>query len=295
VEMGQGVRAKIAKVAASTLGIDDGRVRVDSTNTSRVANMSPTAASTGADLNGHATRIACLQIRQRLLAVAAKSLSVVEVDALSLEQEQVWHNGQPTAIQWPRLVTLAYLSRTALSAQAHFATPDLVFDRVKNQGQPFAYHVYGCAAVEVSLDCLRGRYRIERVSIVHDVGQSLDERVDRGQIEGAVVQGLGWMTLEQVLFDDQGRLMTAQLSQYKVPDLYFAPEIEVEFLQTANPSGLLQSKAVGEPPLMYGIAAYFALLKAMLAFNPDGPVDYRAPLTPERVLLALYDDHVVAP
>lgn len=295
VEMGQGVKQKLAKVAAQILGVDEQRIRVDSTNTSRVANMSPTAASTGADLNGHATRIACLQIRQRLLALAARLLGHVDDETLSLDQERVWQGGRATAIAWPHLVSQAYLSRTALSAQAHYATPELMFDRNRNQGQPFAYHVYGCAAVEVTLDTLRGRYSVVRVSIVHDAGQPLDETLDRGQVEGALLQGLGWMTLEQVLYDEQGRLMTALLSQYKIPDMHFAPEIALAFLKTDNPPGLLQSKAVGEPPLMYGIGAYFALAKAILAFNPHWVVDYRAPLTPERVLLALYGDHARVP
>jgi len=291
VEMGQGVRRKIARVAAMTLGIDERRVKVESTNTTRIANMSPTAASTGADLNGQAARIACLQIKQRLLAVAAVLLENAELDQLDISNEQVLCEGQATDIAWNKLVSQAYLSRTALSAQAHYATPDVFFDRTVNKGHPFAYHVYGCASVEVTVDCLRGRYRVDRVSIVHDDGQALDEAVDRGQIEGGVVQGLGWMTLEQVAYDSNGRLLTDNLSAYKIPDMHFAPEIEARFLDAAdNPPGLLHSKAVGEPPLMYGIAAYFALAKAIEAFNPRWQSDYRAPMTPERVLLALYSD-----
>ena len=190
---------------------------------------------------------------------------------------------------WNKLISQAYLSRTALSAQAHYATPEVFFDRTVNKGHPFAYHVYGCASVEVTLDCLRGRYSIDRVSIVHDDGKPLDAMVDRGQIEGAVVQGLGWMTLEQVAYDADGRLLTDNLSAYKIPDMHFAPDIEVLFLKNAdNPPGLLHSKAVGEPPLMYGIAGYFALAKAIKAFNPNWQMDYHAPMTPERVLLALY-------
>ncbi|QPK65027.1 molybdopterin-dependent oxidoreductase [Methylomonas sp. LL1] len=289
VEMGQGVRRKIAKVAALSLGIGEQRVKVESTNTSRVANMSPTAASTGADLNGQAVRMACLQIRLRLLEIAAGLLGDAGTEQLDIEHGRVHRQGQPTKIRWKQLVSQAYMARTGLSAQAHYATPNLFFDRSVNQGQPFAYHVYGCAAVEVALDCLRGRYRIKRVSIVHDSGQPLDERVDHGQIEGGVVQGLGWMTLEQVVFDQNGRLLTDNLGAYKIPDMHFAPEIDVHFLEVAdNPAGLLHSKAVGEPPLMYGIAGYFALVKAIQAFNPAWRPDYCAPLTPEKVLLALH-------
>lgn len=289
VEMGQGIRRKIAKVAALTLGIGEQRIKVESTNTSRVANMSPTAASTGADLNGQATRAACLQIKQRLLAISADLLGLGDSSQLDIQHGRVHNEGQPTHIRWKQLVGQAYMTRTALSAQAHYATPHLNFDRIANRGRPFAYHVYGCAAVEVTLDCLRGRYRIDRVAIVHDDGRPLDEMVDRGQVEGGVVQGLGWMTLEEVAYDQNGRLLTDNLSAYKIPDMHFAPEIEVHFLEASdNPAGLLHSKAVGEPPLMYGIAGYFALAKAIQAFNPSWQPDYHAPLTPERVLLALY-------
>lgn len=289
VEMGQGVRGKIAKVAALSLGIGERRVKVESTNTLRVANMSPTAASTGADLNGQATRIACLQIKQRLLNVAAVFLEVSDFSQLDILNGRVHNQGQPTNIRWKQLVSLAYMERKALSAQAHYATPELFFDRDSNQGHPFAYHVYGAASVEVTLDCLRGRYHIDQVNIVHDNGKPLDELVDRGQIEGGVLQGLGWMTLEQVVYDANGRLLTDSLSAYKIPDIHFMPDIDLHFLESAtNPSGLLHSKAVGEPPFMYGIAAYFALIKAIQAFNPAWQADYIAPMTPEKVLLALY-------
>lgn len=289
VEMGQGVRRKIATVVARTLGIGEQRVKIESTNTLRVANMSPTAASTGADLNGQAARNACLAIKQRLLNLAAGLLGVDDASGLDIENGRVHRQGLPTPLRWKSLVGQAYMARIGLSAQAHYATPELFFDRNLNQGRPFAYHVYGCAAVEVTVDCLRGRYRIDRVSIVHDDGRPLDETVDRGQVEGGVVQGLGWMTLEQVAYDAQGRLLTDNLSAYKIPDIHFAPEIAAHFLESAdNPPGLLHSKAVGEPPLMYGIAAYFALAEAIRAFNPKWQTDFAAPMTPEKLLLALY-------
>ncbi len=289
VEMGQGVRSKLAKLVANTLGIGVNRVKIESTDTLRVANMSPTAASTGADLNGQAARIACLELKQRLLSVAAELLGVENSNALTLEQGRVHQNGLPTPLRWKTLVSQAYMKRIGLSAQAHYVTPELNFDRTLNQGKPFAYHVYGSAAVEVTVDCLRGTYLIDRVDIVHDDGQPLDEMVDRGQVEGGVVQGLGWLTLEEVVYDAQGHLQTDNLSNYKIPDLHFAPSIDVHFLESVdNPPGLLHSKAVGEPPFMYGIAGYFALIRAILAFNPNWQADFRAPLTPERVLLALY-------
>ncbi len=289
VEMGQGVKRKLAKVAAQTLGISEGRVKIDSTNTWRIANMSPTAASTGSDLNGQATRLACGQLKGRLIEVASRMLRLADSSAIQLKQERIEVNGQDTGLNWEKLVTEAYLARCGLSAQVHYATPDLSFDRERECGKPFAYHVYGVAMVEATVDCLRGRYRVDKVEIVHDVGQSLCSQVDLGQIEGAVVQGLGWMTMEEVVYDEEGRLMTADLTRYKIPDIYSAPEIEVEFLtDSVNAAGLLQSKAVGEPPFMYAIGGYFAICKAIKAFNPDYSPDFSAPLTPEKVLLALY-------
>ena len=146
--------------------------------------------------------------------------------------------------------------------------------------------------MEVTVDCLRGIYIIDRVSIVHDTGKSLDPMIDRGQIEGGVVQGLGWMTLEEIIYDQQGRLKTDNLTNYKIPDIYFAPEIEIEFLSHADlPAAVMHSKAVGEPPFMYGIGAYFALIKAIQAFNPSWQPQFSAPFTPEKVLLALYGQH----
>ena len=294
VEMGQGVKDKIKKIAALTFAIDDARIKVESTNTSRIANMSPTAASVGADLNGEATLLACKQILHNLKAVAAGLLgNNAAAEQITLKQEKVYLNDTATAIEWRQLISQAYISRTPLSAHAHYATPGLFFDRSSEKGEPFAYHVYGCAAVEVTVDCLRGIYTIDRVSVVHDAGKSLTPMIDRGQIEGGVVQGLGWMMLEEIIVDQQGRLITDNLTDYKIPDLYFAPEIEIGFLSDEDSPAVMRSKAVGEPPFMYGIGAYFALLKAILAFNPEWQPDFCAPMTPEKVLLALYGRHEI--
>ncbi len=290
VEMGQGVNRKLARIAAMVFGVDVERIHIESTNTLRIANMSPTAASTGADLNGQAVRLACEQVKQTLLAVAATHLGVTQMAELELVQERVVWQTQTTELTWKQLVNLAYLSRSALSAAAHYATPGLFFDRTREQGTPFAYHVYGCAAVEVTLDCLRGRYHVDRITLVHDAGSVMDQKIDRGQIEGAVLQGLGWMTMEEVVYDEQGALLTDNLSRYKIPGIYDAPDIEIHFLDaTLTSSGVMPSKAIGEPPLMYGIGAYFALCQAINAFNPDWQADFCAPLTTEKVLLALYD------
>ena len=163
-------------------------------------------------------------------------------------------------MSWKSLVSQAYIARCALSAQAHYATPHLSFDAETEKGEPFAYHVYGCATVEVTIDCLRGRYHVDRLNIIHDAGQSLASEIDLGQIEGAVVQGLGWLTTEEIVYDDTGGLRSNNLTTYKIPDIYDAPDIEVHFLKdSVNTNGIFNSKAVGEPPFMYAIGVYFAL------------------------------------
>ncbi len=155
----------------------------------------------------------------------------------------------------------------------------IFFDKSKEKGHPFAYHVYGTAVVTVVLDCLRGIYKIEKVLIVHDFGNSLNPDIDRGQIEGGVMQGIGWMTMEEVLFNSEGRMLTDSLSTYKVPDIYSAPEtLEFRALETEGPGpALMKSKAIGEPPFMYGIGAYFALHNAIRSFNPTWKPDFDAP------------------
>ncbi|AGA33377.1 Xanthine dehydrogenase, molybdenum binding subunit [Thioalkalivibrio nitratireducens DSM 14787] len=290
VEMGQGVKTKIQRVAARVFSLPLERVKVESTNTTRIANMSPTAASVNADMNGQATRLACEVIVERLKSVAATLLDADAAD-ISLRQGTVHRRGAPTALDWLSLITETHAQRVALSAHAHYATPHIYFDRQQEKGRPFLYHVFGVAAVTVSLDCLRGIYQVEGVNVVHDVGQSLDPVVDRGQVEGGVVQGLGWMTLEEIRHDAEGRLLTNTLTTYKIPDIQFAPEITVHFLENAdNPSGLFHSKAIGEPPFMYGIGAYFALLNAVRAFRADVEPTFDAPWTPEKILMTLCDD-----
>jgi xanthine dehydrogenase large subunit len=286
VEMGQGVTGKIAAVASRTLGVDPDRVTVERTNTGRVANASPTAASTGADLNGKATEIACAAILDRLRPVAAERLGCPP-EEVAIGGERVLRRGVDAGLSWPELVWQAYLQRVDLSAHAHYATPGIHYDKTREKGAPFAYHVFGVAVVEVTLDGLRGTYRVDRVRVVHDGGRSLDELVDLGQLEGGVVQGVGWMTMEELCWE-RGRLLTDSLTTYKVPDVHSAPEVEAVFLPDVdNPAAVLHSKAIGEPPFMYGIGAYFALLQAMKALRPDRAAIWSAPLTPEKVLLFL--------
>lgn len=290
VEMGQGVNLKLRRVAAQTLGLDEDLIRVESTNTTRTANLSASAASVTADLHGHAVRIACETLRERLLGVASELLDA-PLDALRLADGAALAAGGSPRIPWVDLLAAAYERRIGLSAQGHYAIPGLFFDTEQERGRPFAYHVYGAAICEATLDGLRGTYRIDRVAVVHDVGRSLAPEVDRGQVEGGIVQGIGWLTSEELRVDQQGRLLTRSMATYKPPDIHAAPEILVDFLEDApEPAGLLESKAVGEPPFLYGITAWLALLEAMRALRPDRDVQWVTPLTPERVLMALYGE-----
>ena len=185
----------------------------------------------------------------------------------------------------------ANLKRINLSSHSFYATPNIYFDREKEKGTPFAYHVYGTAIIEVTVDCLRGIYKFDSVKVVHDFGKSINPIIDRGQAEGAIIQGLGWMTIEEVMYNDKGVLLSNSLSTYKVPDMHFTPEIEIEFLDNSeNPMGIFKSKAIGEPPLMYGIGGYFAIMNAIKAFRPETEFKLSAPFTPEKVLLNLYSN-----
>jgi len=294
VEMGQGVNMKMRQVAARIFSIPLSKIKTESVNTIRVANSSTTAASYSADLNGHAVRLACLNILARLKKFIAEQLDTDQTDDVEIKDGAVCLRGKPTDLNWDKLVLDAYFDRINLSAQAHYATPGIHFDEKTNRGKPHAYHVFGTAIIAVTVDCLRGIYRIDSVKVVHDFGESLNPLIDRGQAEGAIVQGLGWMTLEEPMHDEKGHLISDTLSTYKVPDIYFSSqEIEVSFLEDSdNTVGIFNSKAIGEPPLLYGIGAYFAILRAMKAFRPDWQVKFSAPITPEKVLLSLYESPV---
>ena len=193
-------------------------------------------------------------------------------------------------MNWKDLIMAGYLKRISLSEHGHYATPGLHFDMTKEKGHPFAYHVFGTAITTVTIDCVRGIYELDAVRIVHDFGKSMNQMIDKGQIEGGLVQGIGWMTMEEIVFDKEGKLKSNALSTYKVPDIYSVPkEIEIDFLETQNDNlAIFRSKAVGEPPLMYGIGTFFALRNAIKSFNPTSDIGYSAPMTPEKVLLGLY-------
>lgn len=287
VEMGQGVNAKMVQVAARAFGLSTCLIKLESTNTTRVANTSPSAASATADLNGKALQDACDQLLERLKQVLQQAWQLNADTPIVFEQEYVQAAGQQ--MPWTELIQLAFSQRVNLSAKGHYATPKIHFDKTTEKGHPFAYHVYGTAIFTVTVDCLRGTYDFDAVQLVHDFGASMNKGVDLGQIEGGLVQGMGWMTLEDVVYNEKGELKSANLANYKIPDIHYAPQkMDIQFLETAHDNmAILKSKAVGEPPLMYGIGAYFALYNAILAYNPNSSLPYIAPMTTERVLMGL--------
>ena len=292
VEMGQGVNTKIAQVASTVFSMPINRVRVHTTNTLRIANTSPTAASAAADLNGKATEIACETILKRLKDVAKDLVEAQSAEDVSIENGFIFRKGESTNLDWLTLVNEAHMQRVSLSEHAHYATAGINFDWSVAKGHPFAYHVYGAAIVGVTVDCLRGIYEVDFVKTCHDFGSSMNTSVDYGQIEGGIVQGVGWMTMEEIFYDETGKLRSNALSTYKIPDVYSAPKrIDILPLETDRENlAIFNSKAVGEPPLMYGIGAYFAIRNAVKAFNPENQPAFDAPFTAEKVLMNLYSD-----
>ncbi|MFC1744337.1 molybdopterin cofactor-binding domain-containing protein [Candidatus Riflebacteria bacterium] len=290
IEMGQAVNTKILQVAAQTLSISPDRIKINSTNTSRIANASPTAASSGADLNGGATRVACLKLVKRLKEVAAKAIPCCDPSRIKLKDERVFVDGNPTDIEWVQLLQLAFEDRACLSEHGHYATPHLYFDKTREKGVPFAYHVYGTAVTGVTVDCILGTYEVDFIRIVHDFGKSINLDIDIGQVEGAVAMGIGLFTIEELLINEVGRFVYSNLSAYKVPDIYSAPtDVIVKPLDSEpNPMAILGSKAVGEPPFLYGMSAYFAILAAMREYNDKLPLELWAPMTHQKTLTTLY-------
>ncbi|GAA6527095.1 xanthine dehydrogenase molybdopterin binding subunit [Intrasporangium sp. DVR] len=271
-EMGQGLHTKMIQVAATALGVPLSRVRLAPTRTDKVPNTSATAASSGADLNGGAVKDACEQIRARLAHVDGGS-----------------------GLAWEKLVAKAYLERVQLWAAGYYRTEGLEWDVTTMHGSPFKYFAYGVAAAEVEVDGFTGSYRTRRVDIVHDVGDSLSPVMDIGQIEGAFVQGAGWLTLEDLRWDEgdgptRGRITTQAASTYKLPSLSELPDVfTVTLLDHAHEDGAVYgSKAVGEPPLMLAFSVREALRQAAAAFGPPGvTIDLASPATPEAVYWAI--------
>ncbi|WP_298723474.1 xanthine dehydrogenase molybdopterin binding subunit [uncultured Ferrovibrio sp.] len=285
-EMGQGLYVKVAQVVAEVLGIDLHRIRITATRTDKVPNTSATAASSGADLNGKAAEQAALTLRQRLAEVAAHELKV-PAEQIVFADGRVSGGGQ--SLDFGDVVHKAYLARVPLSAAGFYATPEIHFDRESGKGQPFYYFAYGVAATEVLLDTLTGEYRFTRADLLHDCGNSLNPAIDLGQVEGGYLQGLGWLTMEELWWDEKGRLRTHAPSTYKIPTARDLPDdFRVQLVSgRANPANtIFRSKAVGEPPFMLAISAWLALKDAASA-AAGKPVHLDAPATPERVLLAI--------
>ncbi|OSZ59828.1 xanthine dehydrogenase molybdopterin binding subunit [Streptomyces pharetrae CZA14] len=293
-EMGQGLHTKMMQVAATTLGIPLHKVRLAPTRTDKVPNTSATAASSGADLNGGAIKNACEQLRERLVQVAATQLGGNASDVRIVEGvARVL--GSDKELAWDDLVRTAYFQRVQLSAAGFYRTEGLHWDARTFRGSPFKYFAHGAAATEVEVDGFTGAYRIRRVDIVHDVGDSLSPLIDIGQVEGGFVQGAGWLTLEDLRWDvsdgpHRGRLLTQAASTYKLPSFSEMPEeFNVTLLENATEEGAVYgSKAVGEPPLMLAFSVREALRQAAAAFGPSGvDVELASPATPEAVYWAI--------
>ncbi|GAA2101237.1 xanthine dehydrogenase molybdopterin binding subunit [Streptomyces albiaxialis] len=293
-EMGQGLHTKMMQVAATTLGIPLHKVRLAPTRTDKVPNTSATAASSGADLNGGAIKDACEQLRERLLRVAGSQLGANASDVRIVEGVARALGGEKE-LAWDDLVRAAYFQRVQLSAAGFYRTEGLHWDAQTFQGSPFKYFAVGAAATEVEVDGFTGAYRIRRVDIVHDVGDSLSPMIDIGQVEGGYVQGAGWLTLEDLRWDTgdgphRGRLTTQAASTYKLPSFSEMPEeFHVTLLENATEEGAVYgSKAVGEPPLMLAFSVREALRQAAAAFGPAGvSVELASPATPEAVYWAV--------
>jgi xanthine dehydrogenase large subunit len=295
VEMGQEVNTKIAIVVAEVLGISIDKIKVESSNTQRVGNASPTAASTGTDINANAARVAAEQIRDMLKKLAAELILVnakqpVKPSDIVMADDVAYVKAKPgTFISFKELVRHAYNNRIALGAHGYYATPEVHFDRDKGKGHPFAYYVYGCALVRMQIDTLTGDNTIIDTFIVHETGPSLHKDIDRGQIIGAFIQAMGWCTMEDMPYDNQGRYMALSPSTYKIPGIRDLPQrLMVELVQTpCKQASVMGSKAVGEPPFIYGEAVWFAIKHAIEAVKPDANVELAFPATPEQILMAI--------
>ncbi len=286
-EMGQGLHTKVAQVVAATLGVGVSRVRSSSTVTDKVANTSATAASTGADLNGKAAQDAALQIKARLADFAAEQYGG-QSEAVVFSEDQVLVNG--SAVRFSELVSAAYEARVQLWSDGFYATPGLSWNQETLTGNPFYYFAYGAAVSEVAIDTLTGEMKVLRADLLHDVGNSLNEAIDIGQVEGGFIQGLGWLTFEELYWNDKGRLLTHAPSTYKIPAVNDCPvDFRTTLFDNENQADtIFRSKAAGEPPLLLSFSVLFAIRDAV-ASVADYQVNPKleAPATPERILQAV--------
>jgi xanthine dehydrogenase large subunit len=286
-EMGQGLYLKVAQVVAEEFGVSLDRIKITATTTAKVPNTSPTAASSGSDLNGMAARNAAAAIRTRMAGIAAEKFGVA-VDDVMFRDNRVW--GANQSMSFDELAKTAYLSRIHLSEAGYYATPGITWDRAQKTGRPFFYFAYGAACSEVIVDTLTGEMKVTRVDILHDVGHSLNPAIDIGQIEGGFVQGMGWLTTEELVYDTDGRLRTHAPSTYKIPTASDVPE---HFTTRLFESGgnraetIYRSKAVGEPPVMLAISVFSAITHAIASLRPGIVPPLHAPATPEAIMRAV--------
>ncbi len=293
-EMGQGVNTKVAQVVAHELGLDLSHIRISATDTSKIANTSATAASTGADLNGKAAQEAARQIRERLTAFAAQTYQV-DPKTIRFAANQVFIGDNPEP--FPSLVRKAYTARIQLWSDGFYATPGLHWDPATMHGNPFSYFAYGAAVSEVVIDTLTGEWKLLRADVLYDAGNSLNPAIDIGQVEGAFIQGMGWLTTEELWWDKTGKLMTHAPSTYKIPAVSDCPEaFHVKLFKNRNVADSIhRSKAVGEPPLLLSFSVFFAIRDAIASVagytrNPPLP----APATSEAILHAVEAVRVAA-
>jgi xanthine dehydrogenase large subunit len=286
-EMGQGLFVKVAQVVAETFGVDLDRVKITATTTGKVPNTSATAASSGSDLNGMAAREAALAIRERLARFVAEVHQADPADVV-FGANCVTVGGD--SLPFAKVVKDAYLARVPLSATGFYKTPKLAYDARNMTGRPFFYFANGAAATEVAIDTLTGEMRVLRVDILHDVGRSLNPAVDLGQIEGGFIQGMGWLTTEELWWDERGRLRTHAPSTYKIPSCGDRPEDMRMRLVEDRPNReetVYRSKAVGEPPFMLALSVFSAIVDAVGQSGGGAFAPLDAPATPERILRAV--------
>ncbi|SOD92577.1 xanthine dehydrogenase molybdopterin binding subunit [Caenispirillum bisanense] len=287
-EMGQGLFVKVAQVVAEVFGVDLDRIKPTATTTAKVPNTSPTAASSGTDLNGMAAKVAAETIRGRMAAHAAELFGVAAGEVRFAAGRVMAGN---KVLDFAELAELCHVGRVALSSTGFYRTPKIHFDRTTNTGRPFFYFAHGLSVSEVAIDTLTGEWLPLRTDILHDVGTSLNPAIDKGQIEGGFVQGLGWLTMEELVWDAEGRLKTHAPSTYKIPTARDVPrDFRVDLLADApnEEATIFRSKAVGEPPFMLAMSVWLALRDAVASLAPAGwvpPLD--APATPEKILLAV--------
>jgi len=293
IEMGQEINTKVAQVVAKELGISIDKIRVESSNTQRNGNASPTAASSGSDINGNAALNAAKQLKERLTVSAVKmfqekyKLKGKESEIIFADNKIFYKNNSEFSLDFSELAHYTYLERLNLGAQGYYKTPEIYFDRETMKGSPFYYFVYGVAASVVEVDILTGANKLIEVHIVHDAAQTLNKEVDLGQITGAFFQGYGYSTMEDINYDAKGKYLATTLSTYKIPTICDLPEIfDIKMIECKREhASVMGSKAIGEPPLVYGFSTYFAIKHALASLNSQAQVDLPMPATAEAIVM----------